>query len=399
MKPYSIRDVRLEGGERMPLLVHDDPLGLPVVRTTEYCLTKLRARGLRRLSIRQRVGALGIALHFLDSHWIDPVKRAAEQSFLTLDELVALADHCRARERPAAGRSVINPEQAAVRYSTALDYIVWISEPVIARMMDPRQRESANFALQRFQQRARSVAPKPRGKNSHIDGERHGLQDDQRALFLWVIKPGAPGNPYSAAFQARNHAMLLTAYKLGARSGEIRGLKKIDLNLDSDPADLSIIPRYHDVDDRRLDPAAAKTNGRLLELDAELRDALEAWLEDRKVRARWPRAHRNPYVFVNRYGDAIEGRGYRQVIETLRLAHPELAPLCHHILRHDWNDRWVMMVDSDGVEFEKAQAEQKYAMGWSHQSKMPLRYGKRATAKAANKRILKLQNGTPENDE
>lgn len=28
---------------------------------------------------------------------------------------------------------------------------------------------------------------------------------------------------------------------------------------------------------------------------------------DRGVRARWPRAHRNPYVFVNRFGDAMEG--------------------------------------------------------------------------------------------
>lgn len=399
MNPYSIRDVRLQSGERLPLLVHDDPLGLPVVRISEYCLTKLRARGLRPSSMRQRVYALGIALYFLDSRQIDPIKRAVEQSFLTLSELVALADHCRARRKRVAGRSVVSAAQAAVRFSTALDYIVWISEPVIARMSDPRQRESANFALQRFQRRAGSVAPKPRGKESHIDGERHGLQDNQRALFLWVIQPGSPGNPYSAAFQARNHAMLLTAYKLGARSGEIRGLKKIDLNLDREPADLSIIPRYHDVDDRRLDPAAAKTNGRLLELDAELRDALEVWLEDRKVRARWPRAHRNPYVFVNRYGDAIEGRGYRQVIETLRLAHPVLEQLCHHILRHDWNDRWVRMVDSDGVEFEKAQAEQKYAMGWSHQSKMPLRYGKLATAKAANKRILQLQKGTPQNDE
>lgn len=399
MNPYSIREVRLEGGERLAVLVHDDPLGLPVVRTTEYCLTKLRARSLRRSSIRQRIDALGIGLHFLDSRQIDPVKRAAEQSFLNLDELVTLADYCRARRKPVAGRSVVSASLAAVRFSTVLDYIVWTSEPVIARVADPRQRESANFRLQQFLRRAGSVAPKSRGKDSHIDGERHGLQDDQRALFLQVIQPGDPGNPYSAAFRVRNHAMLLTAFKLGARSGEIRGLKKIDLNLDSDPANLSIIPRYHDVDDRRLDPAAAKTNGRLLELDAELRDALEVWLEDRKVRAHWPRAHRNPYVFVNRYGDAIEGRGYRQVIETLRLAHPELGPLCHHILRHDWNDRWVLMVENDGVGFEKAQAEQKYAMGWSHQSKMPQRYGKLAIAKAANKRILKLQKWAPQNDE
>jgi len=103
LKPYSIRNVDLSG-ERVPLLVHDDPLGLPVARTTEYSLTKLRARGLKLSSMRQRVDALGRALFFLDSHQIDPIRRAAEHSFLSLDELVALADHCRERQKPSADR-------------------------------------------------------------------------------------------------------------------------------------------------------------------------------------------------------------------------------------------------------------------------------------------------------
>jgi integrase len=399
LNSYSIREVRLESGERLPVLVHNDPLGLPVLEALRFNLTRLRSRGLRRASVRQSLAALRITLHFLDSKKIDLVARAADYSFLSLDELVTLADLCRARRKPKPGRTVITVEQAAVRFSTALDYVLWISEPVIARMTDPRRRESANFSLERFRKRARSVAPKPRGRDSHIDGERHGLEDGQRALFLKVIQPGDPGNPFSVGVQIRNHALLLTAFKLGARSGEIRGLKKSDLNLDSEPAEVSIIPRYHDADDRRLDPAAAKTNGRILYIDGELQDSLEKWLSERRIRARWPRAHRNPYVFVNRFGDAIEGRGYRKIIETLRLAHPSLGALCHHILRHDWNDRWVFMIDSDGVEFEKAQHEQKYAMGWSNKSKMPQRYGKLAIAREANKRVLKLQEGREPSDD
>ncbi|RKE25871.1 phage integrase family protein [Paraburkholderia sp. BL23I1N1] len=399
MYPYSIREIRLESGERFPLLVYSDPLGLPVPGATEFGLVKLRARGLKRSSIRQRTDALGWILYFLDSKKIDLVKKAADGFFLSLNELVALADHCRARRKPAKGLLVISVTQAAVHYSLALDYIEWVSEPVIARMTDPRRRESANIALARFHKRAKSVAPKPRGQDSHINGERHGLEENARTLFLKVIQPGDPGNPFSARYQVRNYALLLLAFRLGARSGEIRGLKKFDLNLDSVPAQLTIMPRYHDADDKRLDPAAAKTNGRYLEFHSELKDALENWLHDRKSRATWPRAHRNPYVFVNRFGDAIEGRGYRKVIETLRLAHPELEGLCHHMLRHDWNERWVQMVDDDGVEFAKAETEQKYAMGWSPNSKMPLRYGRRATAKASNKRILKLQKGNGAHDE
>jgi integrase len=380
------------------VLVHNSPLGLPVFHALRFNLTKLRPRGLKRSTIRQRLDALKISLNFFDSQKIDLVARAADYSFLSLEELVTLADLCRARRKPKQGCTVITPGQAAVRFSTALAYVVWISEPVIARMTDSRRRESANFSLERFLRRARSVAPKPRGQGSHIDGERHGLEDDQRALFLKVIQPGDPGNPFSARVQIRNHALLMAEFKLGPRSGEIRGLKKSDLNLDGHPAEISIIPRYHDADDRRLDPAAAKTNGRILYIDSDLRDALETWLLERKIRAKWPRAHRNPYVFVNRFGDAIEGRGYRKVIETLRLAHPSLGALCHHMLRHDWNDRWVSMIESDGVEFEKAQHEQKYAMGWSDKSKMPQRYGKLAIAREANKRVLRLQEGEDPSD-
>ena len=391
LKPYSIRDVQLEDGERLPLLTHDDPLGLPVRGTTEYSLTKLRARGLRPTSMRQRVDALGRALQFFDSHNIDLIARTASQDFLSQVELVALADRCREPARSNHSRPVVSSNYAGVRYSTALDYVSWVAEPVISRITDPRQRASANISLERFLKRARAVAPRRRGRDSHVDGERHGLTDGQRELFLTVIRPGDQGNPFRPRNQVRNYAVLLTAYKLGARSGEIRGLKKVDIDLDSGQPELCIAPRYHDKDDRRLDPAAAKTNGRLLHLDAELAAAIGAWLIDRKDRKKWVRAHRNPYVFVNKFGDAIEGRGYRRIVERLRAVYPSLTSLCHHVLRHDWNDRWVDLVESTGDNSAKAENQQRYAMGWSHESKMPMVYGKRAIAKSANKRILALQ--------
>ncbi|WP_455154032.1 tyrosine-type recombinase/integrase [Cupriavidus campinensis] len=391
MASFSIREVRIETGERLPILVQGGPLGLPVQGVLQYTLTRLRARGLRRSSVRQRLDALALALDFLSSRGIDVVARTATQDYLSLEELVALADECRAPKQLKSSKTIVGAALAAVRYSTAIDFIVWTAEPVIGRILDPRSRESANTSLQRFLRRARSVAPKARGLGSTIDGERHGLLDEQRDLFLRVIRPGDTGNPFSANMRVRNYALLLLAYKLGARTGEIRGLKKVDLNFETQPAELFIVPRYNDIDDGRQDPAAAKTNGRMLYIDTELAFALEAWLKDRSVRERWPRANRNPYVFVNRFGDAMEGRGYRKIIETLRDHHPDLGAICHHVLRHDWNDRWISMMEDDSIEFEKAQQEQRYAMGWSNQSKMPLRYAKQAIAKAANNRILKLQ--------
>ncbi len=396
---YAIREVRLESGERVPLLVYEDPVGLPVPDILEYTLAKLRARGLRRASIRHRVEALGLTRQFLSDHGIDLVLRASDQIFLSLNELVALADRCRTPTGNRAANLVVGSAYAAVRYATAVDYMLWVFEPVIARMSEVAARHVALLALQRFVIRSRSVSPRARGRNSQTDGERRGLRDDQRALFLKVIQPDDQGNPFDDRTRMRNHALLLLAFKLGVRSGEVRGLKKTDINLDSVPAELTIMPRYHDPDDKRRDPAAAKTLGRLLYIDEELAIVLERWLAERSNRMLWPRAHRNPYVFVNRYGDAMEGRGYRRIVETLRRRYPELGALCHHVLRHDWNDRWIRMIEQDGVEFEKALHEQKYAMGWSHQSNMPQRYGRQAIASAANKRILDLQRRVGDGDE
>jgi hypothetical protein len=72
---FSIREVRLDSGERLPLLVEGGPLGLPVQGALQYTLTKLRARGLRRKSIRERLDALGLALSFLSGRGIDVVTR------------------------------------------------------------------------------------------------------------------------------------------------------------------------------------------------------------------------------------------------------------------------------------------------------------------------------------
>ncbi|MGU3777946.1 hypothetical protein [Burkholderia metallica] len=66
---YAVREVRLENGERFPLLVYGDPVGLPVPDILEYTLAKLRARGLRRASIRHRIEALGLRVLFAFVMW------------------------------------------------------------------------------------------------------------------------------------------------------------------------------------------------------------------------------------------------------------------------------------------------------------------------------------------
>lgn len=80
---------------------------------------------------------------------------------------------------------VVGPTYAATRYATAIDHMLRVFELVIARTPEATTRHAANVALQRFLIHSRSVSPD--GRSSNLDGERYGLQEDQRKLFLKVI--------------------------------------------------------------------------------------------------------------------------------------------------------------------------------------------------------------------
>lgn len=63
MTTFFIREVRMQSGEHIPLLVSGSPLGLPVPLATRYVLTQFRPKGLKVSSIRQRLSALSAPNH------------------------------------------------------------------------------------------------------------------------------------------------------------------------------------------------------------------------------------------------------------------------------------------------------------------------------------------------
>ncbi|MBP4046617.1 tyrosine-type recombinase/integrase [Chromobacterium violaceum] len=392
MTTFFIREVRMQSGEHIPLLVSGSPLGLPVPLATRYVLTQFRPKGLKVSSIRQRLSALALAYTFFAKHGIQLDERAAKRQFLSQEELVALSDYCRRTQKNGTQR-VVGPGYAALRFRVATDYIRWVSEPIISRIVDDSRRDAALGALQSFLKRAHTVAPAPgRPDASVVSGERLGFTPEQRALFLRVIEPGCCDNPFRPQLQFRNYVMFQLEFELGPRGGELLGLKTRDVDFSVEPASLTIHRRHDDPEDPRTSAPATKTLGRLLLLDAKLRDLLDEWITHHRAnRQQFPAAAKHPYLFVNYRGEPLGSRGFRLIVETLRRHHPVLAGLCHHLLRHDWNDRWVELSEEEGSDPEISLRDQRYAMGWSPTSTMPFRYARRAIRNAANKKLLRMQ--------
>ena len=87
MTIYSIRDVRLPSGERIPPLVSGGPLGLPAPLAARFILTEYRPSGKKISTMRQRLRALALTYNFMEEHGIDIAERVAKRIFLSREEI------------------------------------------------------------------------------------------------------------------------------------------------------------------------------------------------------------------------------------------------------------------------------------------------------------------------
>jgi len=397
MDLFSIRTVVLDSGERFSLLVESSPLGVPHATVTRYVLAALRPRGLKASTLRTRVGALGRGLEFCQARGIDLDARIAKVDFLVYEELTGLADLCRRRRD---GDGVITPQYAKVRFQTFVNFVLWSSGPIIARINDDQRRTQAHAARELFIKQAEALAPRDDGPGAEPPYERLGMTPEQRDLFLKVITPGSDLNPFIPALQYRNYVMLKTVYDYGLRAGELLGLKTRHIDFSKRPATITIMRSHHDKEDPRQEQPVQKTSGRELELSCEMRDILDEWImKHRADRTKFPKARTHPFLFVNKFGDPLSLRGLRKLLEDLRRRYPVFEGLCAHIFRHDWNDRWEDKRAEEGWDFAEATRDQCYAMGWKMNSTMPERYSRRAIRKLANAKVLKLQERAVKGDD
>lgn len=382
----SVRVAVLRSGERLPLLVQG-PFGLPDPEVTEFALTQLRAKGRAARTISAYLRAIADGLTYLQRAGLCLDERIATNSYLSTQELTAFSSACKRGKRKLS----IDRDEAASKYSRFLEYIRWRAASVISRSSSEASFDRAQKALKRFEVRAAAVAPAPETSLPSPDA-RGGLTASQRETLLSVVKPDDERNPWAdAGLRSRNHAMILLAYELGPRAGDVLSLKIRDLSLAHRPATVTFHRRHDDPEDPRKDQPVLKTKPRVLEISEGLALALERWVDrDRANRDRFPEARKHPFVFTNNRGYPLGQRGYQLVFERLRKKFPELGALVSHVLRHDWNERWTAM-NSDVPEHTGSSIrEQCYAMGWADRSTMPARYARRAIAASANKKIARM---------
>lgn len=376
---FSIRQTRFASGERFVLLAagrHEAPDSW----VAGYTATTLRGRSFH--TVENKLAGIAHGLAFARDRNLGDLRSRVLERLPDNDELSALSAYC--SSRAGGGDPLV---KADAHYGAFVDYLLWLHEQPTGFERDP---VLAAAARHDFRSRAAAYAPV---SAEGAEGTRLGLTDEQRDLFLRVIRPGAEGNPFGAmAF--RNFTMLSLSFCLGLRAGELRGIKVCHLDTRRRPGRLLVVRNeVDDPADRRREPAMQKTLERELSLSNSLTLACDELVRERD---RQPAARRHPFLLVNMEGAPLSPRGMRTVFQTLREGHPSLRDLVNHQLRHDWNDRWSELVKAKGWDLTRSQDIQLHAMGWKPGSAMPARYSKRSRQEEANEALAAMhETSTP----
>lgn len=418
---YQVRTIRLESGERLPLLLSQET-GVPVWDVTLFILTALRSTSLATNTIAHAARAVMVGLQIFRFLGIDLNQRLEQGKLLSLsevDELVKLAGLKqeeldallgnkkksqaasrvvsleRARMR-ASGRASkrVESETKATRLIYIRKYIEWLSAGRRLKLdVGHEHFRALNVATETVVGQLNARIP----SRDHDAGGRQGVIGEVRARILEVIHPDSPENPWKGKHvRLRNQLIFMWLLLLGIRNGELLGVYVSDVNLRT--GEVVITRRPDNPEDERGNAPLVKTRSRLLALSPGLMDLTRDYIigkgKDKEgSRSSIKGARRHPYLFVaNGTGAALSKPALNKLFRELRTKVPGLTnDLSPHVLRHTWNDDFSELMDTKGVSSEDEERMRRQAMGWSPQSRMAAHYTKRHIQRKSNEASLALQ--------
>ncbi|WP_413457816.1 tyrosine-type recombinase/integrase [Herbaspirillum huttiense] len=397
----QVRTIVTPKGERLPLLMRRN--GVPDYQSTAFVLVEMRARNLSCSAIDKALRAIAILYRFLQSRNVILQTRIRNGRVFTLQELDALVHLCRTHAngdatedtnvlhwaRPFGGASgssgyhskFVSTAVTAYRLSVIRDFVIWSIRTTNSLGAD------GEALISNFKRLIDSRSPPVR---ANLTLQREGLSAEDAQLLLDIVKPGAASNPWSNAYaQTRNHLIILWLLHLGLRRGELLGIRISDI--DFVRGRVIIHRRADDIDDPRTVQPNAKTLPRELELKRELLELTENYVLTYRLEFYGSRRHDFLFVASNS-GLPLSTSSITKIFRVLS-AQPAMqkSPICAHLLRHTWNERFSEIVDERGVPEETEKRVRSYLMGWSDVSKSAASYTRRHIRRRAADISVALQ--------
>lgn len=404
MTKFWIKTVLMETGERFPLLVSENG---PAFEPTSFALSQLRGRNLATNTILQATRAVMVLQVILDRHGIDLNKRIEQGQLLTLGEIDLLVsdsklemtelnkepDHLtstKSRKVTSLEKVRLNLTRTrapgAVDHNTVVIRLTYIRQYLnwyvkVRALQQTSDLKKMSFILELGEMVNDAInerTPNSRGRNAN--GERHGLGEAEQKLLLNLIEQDHPRNPWGTYHAKKRNALIIhLLIELGARRGELLGIRLNDIN--AQKQEILLARRPDDKDDPRLCEPNGKTFERLLTLSPQLLRRIRDYSNG--ARYSIPQARKHPFLIVASTGAPLSISGFNKLFKPLQDSIPELDQVVAHLLRHTFNDNMSVELEEAGMDGVQVWKSLLRLNGWSDNSKMPARYTKASTERKA----------------
>jgi integrase len=395
----------MESGERYCLLC-DRATGMPLFYPNLYVTTQIRNNSLSVSAMKTALTSINVFLSYCDDEELDLEKRFIRRQFFTLSEIDGIRDCCQKRFKkehavtstdpvlvsPKRKQKPSKPAKSTTEY-VRLTYIgkysKWLAEILHSGPID----RNTSQAISAMQKRMNSRRPKRKGRNQ-LKNEK-GLDENQVDLLTELTRPGSEHNPFPKhAIQVRNRLIIFVLLHLGKRGGELLNIRGRDIDWDNNQ--IVIARRPDEKDDPRSDQPLTKTLDHRMPVEASLMDAIHKYIN--RYRKKVPNARTHDYLFVTHKAGPTQGQplsisSYHKILKTIAQTAPELENLHGHALRHTWNHRFSVYMDTmDNPLTPEAQEQlRSYLQGWKHGSGTAKWYTQRFVREKAMEIGLELQ--------
>ncbi len=246
-----VRTVRLQSGERLPLLCSRSS-GLPLFDPTLYSLTELRARNRSSATIQQALRGIMVLYLVLDRLGVDLEARLSERRLLEAGEIEEVVRFCglpltaftpdeesRAIVPPKVSSleklrmrsgllkiEEVDPGTAAIRLHYLRGYLKWRVDKQLLRLNGNGDRAGYAEFSSTAEVVHRALENRTPASRSHdLTNLRQGLSQAALSRLQAVIQPDSPDNPWKGAHaQERNALIVRWLIDLGLRRGELLGV-------------------------------------------------------------------------------------------------------------------------------------------------------------------------------
>lgn len=402
----------------MPLLLSRST-GLPCFDPNVFVLANARNCGKSTSTMQQMLRAISVLQIYLDRTGINLKERMSKGCLLKLEEVEGLVRFCKlplcemevesrssAQQTSGRQKNVVSLERVrmATRRSNPIPQVK--EGTVLVRLLYIRNyiRHLANAKLLRTDALSSLYA----GLKHSLDivlrlideripdrpgesGEpRIGLELKTLEHFKQLIDPSEPDILWKGRHARRRNKLLLQWFlRLGLRRGELANIKIKHIDFTSNT--VTIHRSADDPKDPRKDQPKAKTLARVLPLDEDLAQLTREYIVHE--RSRIAGAKRHNFLFVaTGTGSPLALRTVNEVFVPFKSNWPDIFDdFSPHVLRYTFNDEYSRHCVTQKIDANVEAETRRMLNGWTHASKMPMRYTLRSTRERANAESLRMQ--------